>query len=220
MHMPTSSRSTVEQHLATIVQALAFSYRALRHRRPPRSRHTHRSRRHGTHRTLTWALAWREARRAAGRVTPGICNIPTLAGHSSQPPLIRTSILQQPPSPATTPHGAHAGQQFNAYALYPHKAKLELQGDLDAIGAQLDGGGVGAEATARALQALAIWKHNYYAIPASGRWRPPQGSICISCSSRKMVSTWSRSIVAPPVDAADADAALWPVLQRHGWNCP
>ncbi|KAN0096057.1 hypothetical protein V8E51_014862 [Hyaloscypha variabilis] len=51
----------------------------------------------------------------------------------ANPPLIRTSTLQQTPSPATTPHGGHPGQHFNAYALYPHKAKLEIQGDLDSM---------------------------------------------------------------------------------------
>jgi hypothetical protein len=51
----------------------------------------------------------------------------------ANPPLIRTSTLQQTPSPSATPHGGHPGQHFNAYALYPHKAKLEIQGDLDAM---------------------------------------------------------------------------------------
>lgn len=49
------------------------------------------------------------------------------------PPLIRTSTLQQTPSPATTPHGGHPNSHFNAYSLYPHKAKLEINGDLDAM---------------------------------------------------------------------------------------
>jgi hypothetical protein len=62
-----------------------------------------------------------------------------LSGFSSpnavggNPPLIRTSTLQQTPSPATTPHGGHPGQNFNAYALYPHKAKLEINGNLESM---------------------------------------------------------------------------------------
>lgn len=52
---------------------------------------------------------------------------------AANPPLIRTSTLPQTPSPASTPHGANPRQQFNAYALYPHKAKLEINGDLDSM---------------------------------------------------------------------------------------
>jgi hypothetical protein len=46
--------------------------------------------------------------------------------------LIRTSTLQQTPSPTATPHG-NPDPHFNAYALYPHKAKLVIQGDLDTM---------------------------------------------------------------------------------------
>ncbi|OWP02145.1 hypothetical protein B2J93_3577 [Marssonina coronariae] len=45
------------------------------------------------------------------------------------PILIRTSTLQQTPSPATTPHGPLS--HFSAYSLYPHKAKIEISGELD-----------------------------------------------------------------------------------------
>ncbi|KAL2066436.1 hypothetical protein VTL71DRAFT_2507 [Oculimacula yallundae] len=55
----------------------------------------------------------------------------SLPASSANPPLIRTSTLQQnSPSPATTPHPGHPSH-FNAYALYAHKAKLEIQGELD-----------------------------------------------------------------------------------------
>jgi hypothetical protein len=66
-----------------------------------------------------------------GLPRPSLSSLPSPA-LSANPPLIRTSTLQQSPSPATTPHG-HPGQHFNAYALYPHKAKLEINGDLDAM---------------------------------------------------------------------------------------
>jgi len=66
--------------------------------------------------------------------TPGVSSTTTLSrpGLSSSsvcanPPLIRTTTIQTP-SPATTP-----GTQFNAYALFPHKAKLEISGDLDSM---------------------------------------------------------------------------------------
>ncbi len=53
---------------------------------------------------------------------------------SANPSLIRTSTLQQSPSPATTPAGAvKTGQPFNPYAMYPHKAILKIKGDLDSM---------------------------------------------------------------------------------------
>jgi hypothetical protein len=57
----------------------------------------------------------------------------------TSPPHIRTSTLQQiQNSSMTVTENSHfslgtPGQQFDAYALYPHKAKLEIQGDLDAL---------------------------------------------------------------------------------------
>lgn len=67
-----------------------------------------------------------------GVTRPSLSSLPSPAV-SANPPLIRTSTLQQTPSPAATPHGGHPSQIFNAYALYPNKAKLEINGDLDAM---------------------------------------------------------------------------------------
>ena len=53
---------------------------------------------------------------------------PTIAN----PPLVRTSSLQQSPSPSSTPTRA-AATLFNPYAMYPNKAILKLQGDLDGM---------------------------------------------------------------------------------------
>lgn len=102
-------------------------------------------------------------------------------GLPANPPLIRTSILQQPPSPATTPHGAHAGQPFNAYALYPHKAKLELQGDLDAMARNW------TEEEWECKRRLVHFKRTQAGSTITTQFQPvtaedrPQGSICISC---------------------------------------
>lgn len=102
-------------------------------------------------------------------------------GLTANPPLIRTSILQQPPSPATAPHGAHAGQQFNAYALYPHKAKLELHGDLDAMARNW------TEDEWECKRRLVQFKRSQsgstittHFQPVTAEDRPPT-SICISC---------------------------------------
>ena len=63
---------------------------------------------------------------------PNISGLPSPL--QANPPLIRTSTLQQTPSPATTPAGAQqSGQPFNPYTLYPHKAVLKIVGDLDSM---------------------------------------------------------------------------------------
>jgi len=51
-------------------------------------------------------------------------------GHSI-PTLVRTTCLQQSPSPANTPHGLMP--QYNSYPLYPNRAQLEIDGDLDSM---------------------------------------------------------------------------------------
>jgi hypothetical protein len=64
---------------------------------------------------------------AASRPAVSSISTPTSVAN---PPLVRTTTLHQTPSPASTPHG---GAPFNAYALYPNKAKLEINGNLDAM---------------------------------------------------------------------------------------
>ena len=63
----------------------------------------------------------------SGRV--GTISSPTNAPH---PPLIRTSTLQQTPSPSATP-SAGGPASFNPYSIYPHKAVLKINGDLDSM---------------------------------------------------------------------------------------
>jgi len=67
--------------------------------------------------------------RSPGVPTSTTLNMPELSSSSvcANPPLIRTTTIQTS-SPATTP-----GAQFNAYSLFPHKAKLEINGDLDSM---------------------------------------------------------------------------------------
>ena len=99
----------------------------------------------------------------------------------ANPPLIRTSTLQQPPSPATTSHGTHPAQQFNAYALYPHKAKLEINGDLDAMALNW------SEEEWESKRRLVLFRRsqsgstittNFQAVAADVR---PPNSVCVSC---------------------------------------
>ena len=64
---------------------------------------------------------------------PPITRVPSVSSpaSSTNPTLIRTSTLQQSPSPGATPVGASASAGFNPYAMYPHKAILKINGDLD-----------------------------------------------------------------------------------------
>ncbi len=56
--------------------------------------------------------------------TPGMAN----------PPLIRTSTIPQSATSASSlMAGSAGGPAFNPYAMYPHKAVLKLQGDLDGM---------------------------------------------------------------------------------------
>jgi hypothetical protein len=98
------------------------------------------------------------------------------------PPLIRTSTLQQTPSPATTPAGAQqSGQPFNPYTLYPHKAVLKLQGDLDSM---TDNWTVDEWSVHRRI---VMFKRSQSGCTITATFSPvsvderPPNSICISC---------------------------------------
>jgi hypothetical protein len=115
-----------------------------------------------------------------GASRPAISSLPA-PSITANPPLIRTSTLQQTPSPATTPHGGHPGQHFNAYALYPHKAKLEIQGELDAMAQNW------TEEEFESRRRLVHFRRSQSGstitttfTPVSVDDRPPN-SVCISC---------------------------------------
>lgn len=115
-----------------------------------------------------------------GVTRPSLSSLPSPAV-SANPPLIRTSTLQQTPSPASTPHGGHPGQHFNAYALYPHKAKLEINGDLDAMAqtwSEEEWDSKRRLVHFRRSQAGSIITTTFQ--PVSVDERPPN-SVCISC---------------------------------------
>jgi hypothetical protein len=89
--------------------------------------------------------------------------------------------LQQTPSPASTPHGGHPGQNFNAYALYPHKAKLEIQGDLDAMAQNW------TEEEFESKRRLVYFRRSQSGSTITTTFQPvsvddrPPNSVCISC---------------------------------------
>lgn len=114
-----------------------------------------------------------------GLPRPTLSSLPSPA-ISANPPLIRTSTLQQTPSPAATPHG-HPGQNFNAYALYPHKAKLEINGDLDAMAQQW------SEDEFECRRRLVHFRRSQAGSTITTTFQPvsvderPPNSTCISC---------------------------------------
>lgn len=112
---------------------------------------------------------------------PSLNSLPS-PGLQANPPLIRTStIQQQTPSPATTPHGVHPGQHFNAYALYPHKAKLEIQGDLEAMSQHW------SEEEFESRRRLVHFRRSQSGSTITTTFSPvlvddrPPNSVCISC---------------------------------------
>lgn len=63
-------------------------------------------------------------------------SLPSPPSHAPHPPpLIRTSTLQSSPSPASTPAGVPGASSaaFNPYAMYPLKAQLKINGELEAM---------------------------------------------------------------------------------------
>ena len=114
-------------------------------------------------------------------VTPAtrISSVPS--PNKSNPPLIRTSTLQQSPSPAATPVGPTTAGSFNPYAMYPHKAVLKINGDLGTMAENW----VSEEWDAR-RRLVQFWRSqsgstiNTHFKPVSPEDRLPN-SICISC---------------------------------------
>jgi hypothetical protein len=102
-------------------------------------------------------------------------------GMPANPPLIRTSTLQQTPSPGAIPHGGHHGQTFAPYGLYPSKAKLEINGNIDSMAEGW------SEDEWEAKRRLVVFRRSQSGSTISTTFqavtpeeRPPQ-SICISC---------------------------------------
>lgn len=118
---------------------------------------------------------------AAPLAIPRVSAMPSPSG-SANPPLIRTSTLQQSPSPASTPAGnPQSSQLFNPYAMYPHKAELRLDGDLEGMAENWT-----LEEWDVRRRLVQFWRSqngstiNANFKPVTPDDRPPN-SICISC---------------------------------------
>ena len=100
---------------------------------------------------------------------------------SANPPLIRTSTLQQSPSPAATPAASSLSNLINPYAMYPHKAVLKIKGNLDSMADKWT-----ADEWSSKRRLVQFWRsqsgstiHTNFA-PVTPENRQPN-SICISC---------------------------------------
>lgn len=101
---------------------------------------------------------------------------------SANPPLFRTSTLQQFLGSAGTPATSNPGASFYPYATYPaHKAVLNIQGELNSM---VDHWTPEEDATKRRI--VRFWRSqdgttiNTNFEPVAAENRPPS-SICISC---------------------------------------
>ena len=114
---------------------------------------------------------------------PSITRVSSASSPSNtgNPQLIRTSTLQQTPSPAATPSGSSGPATFNPYAMYPHKAVLKINGELDSMTTNWTKDEL--EAKRRLVQ---FWRSqsgstiNTTFKPVAPENRPTN-SICISC---------------------------------------
>lgn len=124
-----------------------------------------------------------QATRSPGLTAPpstgtGSISSPTI---SANPPLIRTSTLQQSPSPATTPAASSMGGSFNPYAIYPHKAVLKIKGNLDSMADNWT-----ADEWSSKRRLVQFWRSQSGSTiqtnfaPVAPDNRPPN-CICISC---------------------------------------
>jgi hypothetical protein len=111
---------------------------------------------------------------------PELSSLPA-PGSLANPTLIRTSTLQQMPSPTANPHRGHPSEHFNTYALYLHKAKLEIQGNLDAMAREW------SEDEFKARRRLVHFRREQSGSTITTSFKPmaiderPPDSVCISC---------------------------------------
>ncbi|KAL3419809.1 hypothetical protein PVAG01_08307 [Phlyctema vagabunda] len=98
----------------------------------------------------------------------------------ANPTLIRISSIQQTPSPATTPHGM-VGHQYSTYSLYPHKAQLDIKGDLKSMRDDW------TDEEWRSKRRLVQFKRSQSGSTITTTFQPvsledrPQNSVCVSC---------------------------------------
>ncbi|KAI9731606.1 MAG: hypothetical protein M1818_007736 [Claussenomyces sp. TS43310] len=106
-----------------------------------------------------------------------------LAPLTANPPLKRTSTIPQIPSRAATPVGGSAGQPWNPYSLYPHKAALKIEGNLESMG-NVDNWSLDEW---NAKRRIVLFRRSQEGSTITTSFEPitleerPRNSICISC---------------------------------------
>jgi hypothetical protein len=85
--------------------------------------------------TPTWSPSFATVNKAArSPMTPAGRPAPIQSpAKTANPPLIRTSTMQHSPSSSMSMPSTQSAQAFNPYAMYPHKAILKLNGDLESM---------------------------------------------------------------------------------------
>jgi hypothetical protein len=110
----------------------------------------------------------------------------TVVGTSSpangNPQLIRTSTLQiANPGAATGANGQHPNTNFNPYGLYPHKAVLKIDGDLDSMALMWTKEEWEAKRRIVQFERSQSGSAITTTFKAIGQDQRPPNSICISC---------------------------------------
>ncbi|RKF59613.1 putative transcriptional regulator medusa [Erysiphe neolycopersici] len=98
----------------------------------------------------------------------------------ANPPLFRTSTFHQNPIPVDNHHMRNS-KQFNSYSLYPHKAKLEIVGDLNSMAQSW------TDEEINCRRRLVLFKRSQSGSTITTKFNSvrlddrPKDSICISC---------------------------------------
>ena len=186
---PHYSRSFTPNSLPSTYSSYDAVQKGVRKRSSTFSGGMNRSQSHvraASHHAPGWSSAYagglHSGRSPALSATPAsrVSSVPS-PSMSANPPLIRTSTLQQNSGTAPGPSSISSSGSFNPYALYPHKAVLKINGDLDSMADHWT-----PDEWAMKRRIVQFWRSQAGSTittnfePVSPDNRPPN-SICISC---------------------------------------
>ncbi|KAL8740500.1 MAG: hypothetical protein Q9190_006810 [Brigantiaea leucoxantha] len=186
---PHYSRSFTPNSLPSTYSSYDAVQKGVRKRSSTFSGGMNRSQSHvraASHHAPGWSSAYagglHSGRSPALSATPAsrVSSVPS-PSMSANPPLIRTSTLQQNSGTAPGPSSISSSGSFNPYALYPHKAVLKINGDLDSMADHWT-----PDEWAMKRRIVQFWRSQTGSTittnfePVSPDNRPPN-SICISC---------------------------------------
>jgi hypothetical protein len=131
--------------------------------------------------TPSWSPSFATVNKGARSLKTPATRPPQSPTKTANPTLIRTSTLQHSPSSNSSVPVAQSTQTFNPYAMYPHKAQLKLNGDLDTMAEDwgMDEWGAKRRLVEFSRRQTGSTVHAEFK-PIAPEERAPQ-SICISC---------------------------------------